>query len=204
MPHYLVIVFNYTFINIINLIDEQYIRYILLCKQLKSYESFKEVHMSATTFAPEVGIDPENRAKIANGLSRVLADSYLLYVQAHNFHWNVEGPMFHTLHQLFEMQYTELAPAIDEIAERIRALDHYAPGTFSQFSQLSEIEDVAGVPQATDMTRILMRSHETVARTAREVIPIAQGSGDEPTADLLISRMQVHEKAAWMLRSLLK
>ena len=160
--------------------------------------------MSATTLSPEVGIAPENRKKIAEGLSRVLANSYLLYVQAHNFHWNVEGAMFHTLHQLFEMQYTELAPAIDEIAERIRALDHYAPGTFSQFSELSEIEDVSGVPEATEMTHILMRSHELVAHTARDVIPIAQEAGDEPTADLLISRMQVHEKAAWMLRSLLK
>jgi len=160
--------------------------------------------MSTTTFAPELGIDPAKRQKIAEGLSRVLADSYLLYVQAHNFHWNVEGPMFHTLHQLFEMQYTELAPAIDEIAERIRALDHYAPGTFSEFSKLSDIEDISWVPEATEMTQILMRSHETVARTAREVIPIAQDAGDEPTADLLISRMQVHEKAAWMLRSLLK
>ena len=160
--------------------------------------------MSATALSPEVAIDPENRKKIAEGLSRVLADSYLLYVQAHNFHWNVEGPMFHTLHQLFEMHYTELAPAIDEIAERIRALDHYAPGTFSEFSKLSKIEDVSGVPDATQMTRLLMQSHEIVAHTARGVIPIAQEAGDEPTADLLISRMQVHEKAAWMLRSLLK
>jgi len=160
--------------------------------------------MSATAFAPEVGINPENRKKIAHGLSRVLADSYLLYLQAHNFHWNVEGPMFHTLHQLFEMQYTELAPAIDEIAERIRALDHYAPGTFTEFSKFSEIDEVSGIPEATEMTRLLMRGHEIVAHTARGVIPIAQEAGDEPTADLLISRMQVHEKAAWMLRSLLK
>ena len=152
---------------------------------------------------PELGISDKDRKAIADGLSRVLADSYLLYVRAHNFHWNVEGPMFHTLHVLFEEQYTELAPAIDEIAERIRALDHPAPGTFSEFSKLSDIEDVSGVPKADEMTRLLMLGHETVARTAREVIPVAQNAGDEPTADLMIGRMQVHEKAAWMLRSLL-
>lgn len=153
---------------------------------------------------PELGIKDADLKAIANGLSRVLADSYLLYVQAHNFHWNVEGPMFHTLHQLFEVQYTELAPAIDEIAERIRALGHPAPGTFSAFAKLSAIVEVNGVPEAEEMTRLLMRSHETVARTAREVVPLAQEAGDDPTTDLLIQRMQVHEKSAWMLRSLLK
>lgn len=174
---------------------------VVFCSRI----AFQEVViMSVMTLEPEIGIIEEDRLAIADGLSRVLADSYLLYVQAHNFHWNVEGPMFHTLHQLFEMHYTELAPAIDEIAERIRALDYPAPGTFSQFVELSAIDEVDGVPEAEVMTEILMRSHETVARTAREVIGIADEAGDQPTADLLTARMQIHEKAAWMLRSLLR
>ncbi|NMM43531.1 DNA starvation/stationary phase protection protein [Rhodospirillaceae bacterium KN72] len=151
----------------------------------------------------DIGIPQDDRKAIAAGLSRVLADSYTLYLKTHNFHWNVTGPMFNTLHLMFEGQYTELATAVDEIAERIRALGETAPGTYSAFAKLSQIEEEEGVPPAKEMIEQLVRGHETVARTARSVFPLAEKGGDEPTADLLTQRLQIHEKTAWMLRSLL-
>lgn len=151
-----------------------------------------------------IGIDETNRAKIAEGLSRLLADTYTLYLKTHNFHWNVTGPMFQTLHLMFEQQYTELAMAVDLIAERIRALGYPAPGTYSEFAQLSSIPETSGVPKATDMIRLLVEGQEAVVRTARSIFPIVEEVNDEPTADLLSQRMQVHEKTAWMLRSLLE
>ncbi|MDJ0949000.1 MAG: Dps family protein [Alphaproteobacteria bacterium] len=152
----------------------------------------------------DIGIDAGNRKAIADGLSRVLADTYTLYLKTHNFHWNVTGPMFNTLHLMFEDQYTELATAVDEIAERIRALGHPAPGSYSQYGRLSSIKEEEGVPAANDMLRQLVEGQETIVRTAREVFPLAEEAGDEPTADLLTQRMQVHEKAAWMMRSMLE
>jgi len=152
----------------------------------------------------DTGISPKNRKAIAAGLSRLLADTYTLYLQTHNFHWNVTGPMFQTLHLMFEQQYNELALAVDLIAERIRALGHPAPGTYSEYAKLSSIKDVQGVPKAKDMIRILVQGQETVVRTARAVFPAADKANDEPTADLLTQRMQIHEKTAWMLRSLLE
>ena len=151
-----------------------------------------------------IGISKKDRAAIADGLSRVLADSYTLYLKTHNYHWNVTGPMFQTLHLLFETQYTELALAVDLIAERIRALGHPAPGTYKDFARLSSIKERTGVPRATDMIRDLVEGQEAVVRTAREVFPLVEKSSDEPSADLLTQRMQVHEKNAWMLRSLLE
>jgi starvation-inducible DNA-binding protein len=152
----------------------------------------------------DIGIDAKQRKEIAGGLSRVLADSYTLYLKTHNFHWNVTGPMFQTLHLMFETQYNELALAVDLVAERIRALGVAAPGTYKQFTQLSAIKEEDRVPQAKDMIRRLVEGHETVARTAREVFKAAEGASDQPTCDLLTQRMQVHEKTAWMLRSLLE
>ncbi|MCR9221768.1 MAG: DNA starvation/stationary phase protection protein [Alphaproteobacteria bacterium] len=152
----------------------------------------------------DIGIEADQRARIADGLARVLADSYTLYIKTHNFHWNVTGPMFHTLHAMFEQQYTELATAVDEVAERIRALGAFAPGSYKAFSDLTAIPEETGVPAAEDMIRQLVKGHETVARTARGVFPIVEEAGDEPTADLLTQRMQIHEKTAWMLRSLLQ
>ncbi|MER3492759.1 MAG: DNA starvation/stationary phase protection protein [Mastigocladus sp. ERB_26_2] len=151
-----------------------------------------------------IGIDETNRAKIAEGLSRLLADTYTLYLKTHNFHWNVTGPMFQTLHLMFEQQYTELAMAVDLIAERIRALGYPAPGTYSEFAQLSSIPETSGVPKATNMIRLLVEGQEAVVRTARSIFPLVEEVNDEPTADLLTQRMQVHEKTAWMLRSLLE
>jgi starvation-inducible DNA-binding protein len=151
-----------------------------------------------------IGIPTEQRQEIANGLSRLLADSYTTYLKTHNFHWNVTGPMFATLHTLFETQYTELATAVDEIAERIRALGMPAPGSYKAFAELSVVEEETGNPDATEMIRQLVTAQEAVARTAREVMPIAEAASDEPTADLLTQRMQIHEKNAWMLRSLLE
>jgi starvation-inducible DNA-binding protein len=151
----------------------------------------------------DIGIKPEDRAKIATGLSRLLADSYTLYLKTHNFHWNVTGPMFVTLHQLFEEQYTELAAAVDEIAERIRALGHPAPGTYREFQALTSIGDDDGNLDAQGMIAALVKAQETVARTARSVFPAVDAASDEPSGDLLTQRMQVHEKNAWMLRSLL-
>ena len=152
----------------------------------------------------DIGIDAAQREEIAKGLSRVLADTYTLYLKTHNFHWNVTGPMFQTLHLMFETHYNELALAVDLIAERIRALGLAAPGTYKQFAQLSAIEEDEGVPKAQDMIRLLVQGHETVARTARGVFRTAEGAGDQPTCDLLTQRMQVHEKTAWMLRSMLE
>jgi starvation-inducible DNA-binding protein len=152
----------------------------------------------------DIGIEAGKREEIAKGLSRVLADTYTLYLETHNFHWNVTGPMFQTLHLMFETQYNELALAVDLVAERIRALGLAAPGTYRQFAELSAIKEVDGVPKAQDMIRLLVQGHETVARTAREVFRAAEGASDQPTCDLLTQRMQVHEKTAWMLRSLLE
>jgi starvation-inducible DNA-binding protein len=146
----------------------------------------------------DIGIDEAKRKEIAGGLSRVLADTYTLYLKTHNFHWNVTGKMFQTLHLMFETQYNELALAVDLVAERIRALGVPAPGTYKQFAQLSSIKEDDGVP-----TR-LVEGHETVARTSREVFGAAEAARDQPTCDLLTQRMQVHEKTAWMLRSLLE
>jgi starvation-inducible DNA-binding protein len=151
----------------------------------------------------DIGLDQQQREVISQGLSRVLADSYTLYIKTHGFHWNVTGPMFNTLHLMFEQEYTELATAVDEIAERIRALGFPAPGSGKQFAGLSSIEEEASVPPAEDMIRQLVKGHETVARTAREVFRLASEAGDEPSADLMTQRMQLHEKTAWMLRSLL-
>ncbi len=152
----------------------------------------------------DIGIEEKTRGEIAEGLSRLLADTYSLYLKTHNFHWNVTGPMFQTLHLMFETQYNELALAVDLIAERIRALGFPAPGTYSEFSRLSSIEETAGVPKAKDMIRLLVDGHETVARTARSLFSTVDEASDEPSADLLTQRLQVHEKTAWMLRSLLE
>ncbi len=151
-----------------------------------------------------IGIEAEQRQQIAAGLSRVLADSYTLYLKTHNFHWNVTGPMFQTLHTMFETQYNELALAVDLIAERIRALGMPAPGTYKQFAALSSIAEEDGVPSAQDMIKLLVNGHEAAARTSREVFKVAEGANDQSTCDLLTQRMQVHEKTAWMLRSLLE
>ncbi|HET9700777.1 MAG TPA: Dps family protein [Burkholderiales bacterium] len=152
----------------------------------------------------DIGISEKDRKAIAQGLSRLLADTYTLYLQTHNFHWNVKGPMFQTLHLMFETQYNELALAVDLIAERIRALDFPAPGTYGDFVKLSSIKEVPGVPKAEDMIRILVDGQEAVVRTSRSIFPLVDQANDEPTADLLTQRMQVHEKTAWMLRSLLE
>ncbi len=152
----------------------------------------------------DIGIEEKDRKEIADGLSRLLADSYTLYVKTHNFHWNVTGPMFATLHAMFEAQYTELQGAVDLIAERIRALGHPAPATFARFLELSSIKEDKGVPAAQDMIRSLLAGQEAVTRTARSLFPVVDRCGDEPTADLLTQRMQVHEKTGWMLRSLLE
>ena len=151
-----------------------------------------------------IGISEENREAIAKGFSHLLADSYTLYLKTHNYHWNVTGPMFNTLHLMFENQYTELATAVDEIAERIRALGFPAPGSYAAFSALSSIEEATGSPSAEEMIKQLVEGQEAVVRTARGIFPLADEASDEPTADLLTQRMQVHEKNAWMLRSLLK
>ena len=152
----------------------------------------------------DIGIDEADREQITEGLSRLLADSYTLYLKTHNYHWNVTGPMFQTLHLMFETQYNELALAVDLVAERIRALGLPAPGTYKQFSALSAIKEEDGVPKAQDMITKLVEGHETVARTAREIFKVAESVSDQPTCDLLTQRMQVHEKTAWMLRSLLE
>ena len=150
-----------------------------------------------------IGIDSQDRRDIASGLSKLLADSYSLYLKTHNYHWNVTGPQFNTLHQMFEQQYTELAAAVDEIAERIRALGIKAPGSYSAYSELTSITEGTGDEAAEEMIRQLVVGQETVARTAREAFPAAEKADDEPTADLLTQRMQIHEKNAWMLRSML-
>lgn len=151
----------------------------------------------------DIGISKKDRKAIADGLSKLLADTYTLYLKTHNFHWNVEGPMFNTLHLMFETQYNELALAVDAIAERIRALGHPAPGSYAAYAKLSSIKEETGVPKAEEMIRQLVDGQEAVARTARAVFPSAEKASDEPTADLLTQRLQIHEKTAWMLRSLL-
>lgn len=152
----------------------------------------------------DIGINKKDRAKIAEGLSRLLADSYTLYLTTHNFHWNVTGPMFNTLHLMFETQYNELALAVDQIAERIRALGFPAPGTYKEFQKLGSLAEPEGVPSATEMIRLLVLGQEAVVKTARSVMPLVNKVSDEPTADLLTQRMQIHEKNAWMLRSMLE
>ena len=152
-----------------------------------------------------IGISEKDRAAIAKGLNALLADTYTLYLTTHNFHWNVTGPMFNTLHIMFMEQYTELWNAVDPIAERIRSLGHPAPGSYGQFGALASIKDApATPPKALEMVRILVQGHEAVARTARSLFPLADKAGDEPTADLLTQRLTVHEQTAWMLRSLLE
>ena len=159
----------------------------------------------ATGAAINIGISDKDRAAIAGGLSRLLADTYTLYLTTHNFHWNVTGPMFNTLHAMFMAQYTELWAAVDPIAERIRSLGHPAPGSYAQFGELASIKDAPTTPpKAMEMVRILVEGHEAVARTARSIFPLADTASDEPTADLLTQRLTVHEQTAWMLRSLLE
>ena len=151
----------------------------------------------------DIGISDDDRTEIAAGLSKVLADSYTLYLKTHNYHWNVVGPMFNTLHLMFETQYNELALAVDEVAERIRALGEPAPATYREFAQLSSIDEDDDRPDAQEMIRRLVKGHEATARTARSVFDVVERASDEPTADLLTQRLQVHEKTAWMPRSML-
>ena len=152
----------------------------------------------------DIGISKKDRVKIAAGLSKLLADSYTLYLMTHNFHWNVTGPMFNTLHLMFMQQYTEQWNALDVIAERIRALGMPTPGTCKEFTKLASIKEIEGVPKAADMIRHLVSAQEATARTARELFPVAAKANDQPTADLVTQRLDVHEKTAWMLRSLLE
>lgn len=154
--------------------------------------------------AVNTGIPEKNRTEIVKGLSRLLADTYTLYLKTHNYHWNVTGPMFQTLHIMFEQHYNELALAVDLIAERIRALGEYAPGSYKAYAKLSQIEESEEVPSAQDMIRDLLKGHEAVCRTARDIFPVADQCNDEATADLATQRIQLHEKTAWMLRSLLE
>jgi starvation-inducible DNA-binding protein len=151
----------------------------------------------------DIGISDADRTEIAAGLSKVLADTYTLYLKTHNYHWNVVGPMFNTLHLMFETQYNELALAVDEVAERIRALGEPAPATYREFAELSSIDEDLDRPDAQEMIRRLVKGHEAVARTARSMFDVVERASDEPTADLLTQRLQVHEKTAWMLRSML-
>jgi len=160
--------------------------------------------MAAKPIKIDIGLTEKSRAKIAAGLSGLLADSYTLYLMTHNFHWNVKGPMFNSLHQMFMTQYSEQWTALDQIAERIRALGYPAPGTYAQFSKLATIKEVEGVPIALDMVRHLVAAQEATARTARKLLPVVDEADDQPTADLLTQRLDVHEKTAWMLRSLLE
>ena len=154
--------------------------------------------------AMDTGISAKHRSAIADGLSRLLADTYVLYLKTHSFHWNVEGPMFQTLHLMFMGQYTEIWNAIDPIAERIRSLGHYAPGSYKQYVKLATVKESDGVPKAAKMIAELIEGQEAVARTARSVLPLAEAANDQPTLDLLTQRLDIHEKNAWMLRSLLK
>jgi len=152
----------------------------------------------------DIGISEKDRKKIAQGLSALLADSYTLYLMTHNFHWNVTGPQFNTLHMMFMTQYTEQWNALDIIAERIRALGYPAPGTYKEFVKLASIKEVEGVPKANEMIRLLVSAQEATARTARKLFPLVDAANDQPTADVLTQRLDVHEKTAWMLRSLLE
>ncbi len=153
----------------------------------------------------DIGISKQDRAAIAAGLSKLLADTYTLYLTTHNFHWNVTGPMFNSLHDMFMTQYTELWNAVDPIAERIRAVGHVAPGSYAEFGKLSSLPDAPTTPpKALKMVRILVEGHEAVARTARSLLPVVEAASDEPTTDILVQRLTVHEQTAWMLRSLLE
>jgi starvation-inducible DNA-binding protein len=165
----------------------------------------KEMKQKSVT-APQIdtGISKKDRAAIAAGLSKLLADNYTLYLKTHSFHWNVTGPMFNTLHLMFETQYNELWLANDQIAERIRSLGYPAPGTYEEYVKLASVKETPGQPKAEEMVRLLVEGNEAVVRTARSVFPVVDKAGDEPTADLLTQRMQIHEKNAWMLRSLLE
>lgn len=154
--------------------------------------------------AMDIGISDADRKEITEGLSRLLADTYTLYLKTHNFHWNVTGPMFNTLHLMFEEEYNELALAVDVIAERIRALGAFAPGSYAEYGKLASVKEAEGVPSAEDMIRQLVEGQEAVCRTARALMPVADKANDEPTADLLTQRLQIHEKTAWMLRSMLE
>ncbi|HEY4697463.1 MAG TPA: Dps family protein [Gallionella sp.] len=156
------------------------------------------------TSSINIGINEKDRKKIADGLSRVLADTYTLYLKTHNFHWNVTGPMFQTLHLMFMTQYNEIWMAVDTVAERIRALGYPAPGSYKEFTALTSIKDSSGTISAKEMIKQLVAGQEAVTRTARELLPVAEAAGDQPTVDLLSARMEVHEKNAWMLRSLLE
>jgi starvation-inducible DNA-binding protein len=164
----------------------------------------KKSSSKASSRPINIGMSEAHRAKIADGLSRFLADSYTLYLQTHNFHWNVTGPMFNSLHTMFMDQYTEQWAALDLIAERIRALGYPAPGTYAQYAKLASVKEVTGVPKALEMVQILVDAHETTARTARGLFDLVNEANDQPTADLLTQRLDVHEKTAWMLRSLLE
>lgn len=157
-----------------------------------------------TAPAINIGISSDDRAAVAQELSKLLADSYTLYMMTHNFHWNVTGPMFNALHQMFMDQYTETWNALDEIAERIRALGHYAPGTYAEYGKLSTIAEPQGVPGAKEMIEMLVKGNEAVAKTARAAFAKADAANDQPTADILTQRLDVHEKNAWMLRSMLQ
>ncbi len=153
--------------------------------------------------AINIGINDDDRKKLSEGLSRLLADTYTLYLKTHYFHWNVTGPHFNSLHTMFETQYTELAIAVDDIAERIRALGFVAPGSYKEFAKLTSIPETEGVPDALTMVAQLVEGQEAVIRTAREFFPVTEAASDEPTADLLTQRLQIHEKTAWMLRAIL-
>ncbi|SHH82565.1 starvation-inducible DNA-binding protein [Pollutimonas bauzanensis] len=164
----------------------------------------KTAKMSDKGLPIDIGISDKDRSTVATELSKMLADSYTLYLMTHNFHWNVTGPLFNTLHQMFMTQYTEEWQALDLIAERIRALGHYAPGTYAQYAELSSITEPASVPSAEEMIQLLVKGNEAVAKTARAAFKKADGVDDQPTADLLTQRLDIHEKNAWMLRSLLQ
>jgi hypothetical protein len=182
-------------------------RFLMVKKTVKSASASTDKAVRKASGAPAVniGISERDRAAIASGLSHLLADTYTLYLTTHNFHWNVTGTLFNSLHDMFMAQYTELWNAVDPIAERIRSLGHVAPGSYAQFGKLASLKDApAHPPKALEMVRILVEGHEGVARTARDLFPLADKAGDEPTADLLTQRLTLHEQTAWMLRSLLE
>jgi starvation-inducible DNA-binding protein len=162
-----------------------------------------ETDFSSTVSEMNIGISEKDRKLVCKGLSKLLSDSYLLYLKTQNYHWNVTGPQFQALHLLFEKQYQDLALAVDEIAERIRALGEFAPGSFISFSKMTSIKEETGIPTAEEMIQNLVQGHEAVVTTARETIALTDQCEDDVTADMLISRMQVHEKNAWMLRSMI-
>jgi starvation-inducible DNA-binding protein len=198
VPPFLLIVFFY------GRHSHNRLAYIAQSDQNEFTESInRQARQRRKTMSIDIGMSKKEREKIAEGLSLLLADSFTLYLKTHNFHWNVTGPMFNTLHVMFMDQYTELWNALDLIAERIRALGVKAPGTYREFSQLTGIKESEGSPNATEMLKQLLAGQEAVAKTARSIFPLVDKAGDEPTADLLTQRMQIHEKNAWMLRSML-